>query len=131
VTADRIEIAELFAHLSNLLDERRHDDAGDVYHPDAVVHSPRAELRGLDQVTAFLQRSWVDGILTQHVHGDVVVEVDGDRAKARANQLVYFYRDGEPPHRSSGLRVVCTAARTPGGWRFTEMAATLAWAREQ
>ncbi|MEV6621989.1 nuclear transport factor 2 family protein [Amycolatopsis sp. NPDC051106] len=128
---DRLEIADLFARLANLLDECRHDDAGEVYSPDAVVHSPRADLRGLDEVIAFLKSSEVEGIRTQHVHGDVLVEVDGDHAKARAGQLVHFWRDGEPPHRSSGLRVSCTATRTPAGWRFGEMAATLAWTREQ
>jgi hypothetical protein len=130
MTEDRIEIAELFARLANLLDECRHDDAGDVYSPDVVAHSPRADLRGLDEVIAFLKSSEAEGIRTQHVHGDVLVEVDGDSAKARANQLVYFYRDGEPPHRSSGLRVACTATRTAAGWRFGEMGVTLAWTRE-
>ncbi|WP_410671087.1 nuclear transport factor 2 family protein [Amycolatopsis sp. cmx-4-68] len=128
---DRLEIADLFARLSSLLDECRHDDAGDVYHPEVVVRSPRGELRGLDEVIALLKQSETDGIRTQHVHGDVLVDVDGDRAKATASQLVYFYRDGEPPHRSSGLRVACTAARTPAGWRFSEMEAALAWTREQ
>ncbi|MFD0392167.1 hypothetical protein ACFQ3Z_02840 [Streptomyces nogalater] len=41
--------------------------------------------------------------------------MDGDRAEATANQVVYFYRDGEPPHRTSGLRVACTTVRTAGG----------------
>ncbi|SEC09014.1 hypothetical protein SAMN04489727_2519 [Amycolatopsis tolypomycina] len=39
--------------------------------------------------------------------------------------------DGEPPHRSSGLRVTCEAVRTPGGWRFGAMTAALAWAQER
>ncbi|WP_206790825.1 nuclear transport factor 2 family protein [Amycolatopsis sp. MtRt-6] len=130
-TADRLEIADLFARLANMLDECRHDDAGDVYTPDVVARSPRGEMHGLDQVTAFLKRSEVPGVRTQHVHGDVLVDLDGDHAKATANQLVCFFRDGEPPHRSSGLRVTCAAVRTPAGWRFGEMTAALAWTREE
>lgn len=130
-TADRVEIADLFARLANLLDECRHDDAHSVYHADVVVRGPRGELHGLDEVTALLKRSQVEGEHTQHVHGDVLVHVDGDRAKATANQLVYFYRDGAPPHRTSGLRVACTAARTPAGWRFSDMHITLAWTHEK
>lgn len=130
-TADRAEIADLFAHLANLLDECRHDDAATVFHDDIVARSPRGELRGLDEMTALLKRSQVEGEHTQHVHGDVLVHVDGDRAQATANQLVYFYRDGEAPHRTSGLRVACTAVRTPPGWRFSDMHVTLAWMREQ
>ncbi|GAB2967513.1 hypothetical protein GCM10023080_032700 [Streptomyces pseudoechinosporeus] len=130
-TTDRVEIAELFARLANLLDECRHDDAPTVYHDDIVVRSPRGgELRGFDEVTAYLKRSQVEGERTQHVHGDVLVRVDGDRAKATANQLVYFYRDGAPPHRTSGLRVACTAVRTSAGWRFSDMQITLAWMHE-
>ncbi|MCX4763544.1 nuclear transport factor 2 family protein [Streptomyces sp. NBC_01275] len=131
-TIDRAEIADLFARLANLLDECRHEDAATVYHHDIVVHSPRGgELHGLDEVTAFLKRSPVEGERTQHVHGDVLVDVDGDRAKATANQLVYFYRDGEAPHRTSGLRTACTAVRTPAGWRFGDMRITLAWIQEK
>ncbi|TWF75672.1 SnoaL-like protein [Pseudonocardia hierapolitana] len=129
--ADRVEIAELFARLANLLDEGRHEDADGVYHADVVVRSPRGgELHGLDEVTAYLNRSQVEGEHTQHVHGDVLVHIDGDRAEATANQLVYFYRSGEPPHRTSGLRTACTAVRTPAGWRFSEMRITLAWTNE-
>ncbi|MFE4368054.1 nuclear transport factor 2 family protein [Streptomyces sp. NPDC056835] len=128
---DRAEIADLFAHLANLLDERRPDDAATVYHDDIEVRSPRGELHGLDEVTAHLKHSQVEGEHTHHVHGDVLVHVDGDRAKATANQLVYFYRDGEAPHRTSGLHVACTAVRTPAGWRFSESHIALAWTQEK
>ncbi|UUU30042.1 nuclear transport factor 2 family protein [Streptomyces sp. CA-210063] len=130
-TADRAEIADLFARLANLLDECRHDDAATVFHDDIVGRSPRGELHGLDEMTALLKRSQVEGERTQHVHGDVLVHVDGDRARATANQLVYFYRNGEAPHRTSGLRVACTAVRTPAGWRFSDMHVTLAWTQEK
>ncbi|MFE1959064.1 nuclear transport factor 2 family protein [Streptomyces sp. NPDC059479] len=130
-TTDRAEIADLFAHLANLLDECRHEDAATVYHDDIVVHSPRGELHGLDEVIAHLKRMQVEGEHTQHVHGDVLVHVDGDRAEATANQLVYFYRDGEAPHRTSGLRVACTAVRTSAGWRISDTHITLAWTHEK
>ena len=130
-TTDRIDIADLFAHLAYLLDECRPEDAGTVYHDDVVVHSPRGELHGLAEVTAFLKQSHVDGERTQHVHGDVLVQVDGDRAEATANQLVYFYRDGKAPHRSSGLRSAVTAVRTTAGWRISDMRITLAWMDER
>jgi SnoaL-like domain len=131
-TADRVEIAELFARLATLLDDGRHDDAHRVYHADVVVRSPRGgELRGLDEVTAFLERSRAEGERTQHVHGDVLVHLDGDRAKATANQIVYFHRNGAPPHRTSGLRVEGAAVRTPAGWRFIEMRIALAWMHER
>ncbi|MFF1419280.1 hypothetical protein ACFVX7_16730, partial [Streptomyces sp. NPDC058280] len=48
-----------------------------------------------------------------------------------ANQLTYFCRNGEAPHRTSGLRVACTAVRTSPGWRFSESQITLAWMQEK
>jgi SnoaL-like domain len=128
--ADRIEIAELFARLARLLDEDRHEDVHTVYDRDVVVRSPRGEVHGIDEVLALLRRSRVEGEHTQHVNGDVLVSVDGDQIMATANQLVTYYRTGEPPHRRSGLRLAYTAARTPAGWRFREGRVTLAWAEE-
>ncbi|MDA0564754.1 nuclear transport factor 2 family protein [Streptomonospora sp. S1-112] len=127
-TADRLEITELFARLAALLDGHRPEDAASVYHEDVVVHSPRGgELRGIDEVTAFIRSSKVEGEHAQHVNGNVLVHLDGDRARATADELVYFYRDGQPPHQTSGLRTACTAVRTPKGWRFSEYEITLAW----
>ncbi|MFD2472736.1 nuclear transport factor 2 family protein [Amycolatopsis silviterrae] len=126
--ADRLDVADLFARLARMLDERRHDEIDRVYHPDIAVHSPRGELRGLAEVTAFLAKEPSE--LAQHVHGDILVDLDGDRATATANQLVYFYREGQPPHRRSGLRVATAAVRTPEGWRFTEMSIRPVWIQE-
>ncbi|GLY15146.1 hypothetical protein Kisp01_21610 [Kineosporia sp. NBRC 101677] len=72
----------------------------------------------------------VDGELHQHVHGDVLVHLDGDRAETTANQLVFFYRAGDPPHREAGLRSAATAVRTPQGWRFSRMHIQLLWLRK-
>ncbi|GLY15145.1 hypothetical protein Kisp01_21600 [Kineosporia sp. NBRC 101677] len=43
---DRIEIADLFAKLSRLLDEQRFDDLHTVYHHDIEALSPRANCAG-------------------------------------------------------------------------------------
>jgi hypothetical protein len=126
--ADRLDIGELFARLARLLDEGRHEDVHTIYAEDVVVRSPRGELHGLDEVIAFLRRSRVAGEHTQHIHGDVLVDVVGDRAQASASQVVHYYRTGKPPHRRSGLRMVYAATRTPAGWRFHEGQLTLAWA---
>lgn len=126
--ADRIEIGELFARLARLLDEGRHEDADTVYTDDVVVRSPRAgEIHGIDKVVDYLRKTEVTGERTQHMNGDLLVTIDGDQAAATANQLVYFYRDGRPPHQMSGLRLAYTAVRTPAGWRFREAQIVLAW----
>jgi 3-phenylpropionate/cinnamic acid dioxygenase small subunit len=128
--ADRAEITDLFARLARLLDTGAFDDIRTVYAADITVRSPRVELHGLDEVLAHLRKSQVDGEHTQHVHGDVLVTLDGDRAEASANQLVHYYRTGEPPHLQSGLTAGFSAVRTPAGWRFRESRISLAWTRE-
>lgn len=126
---DRTEIVDLFARLAHLLDDKDWEAARAIYTKDIVVHSPRAELHGIDELVNYLRESEIEGEHYQHMNTDVLVEVDGDRARASANQLVHFYRDGEPPHRISGLRLAYRAVRTPAGWRFSEAQIKLAWQR--
>jgi len=130
--ADRIEIADLFTRFARLLDEKRWEDADTVFTDDVAVHSPRSgEIRGIDKVVGFMRQAEVEGQHTQHMTTDLLVDVDGDRATASANSLVYFYRDGQAPHLTSGLRLACTAVRTPAGWRLRESWTMLAWTHEK
>jgi 3-phenylpropionate/cinnamic acid dioxygenase small subunit len=130
-TADRIEIADLFTRFARLLDEERWDDAGTVFADDAAVHSPRGgDLHGLDKIAGFMRQSGVEGQKSQHTTTDLLVDVDGDKAAASANSIVYYYRDGQAPHFTGGLRLGCTAVRTPAGWRLSEVRITPAWTRE-
>ncbi|WP_067857531.1 nuclear transport factor 2 family protein [Nocardia shimofusensis] len=128
--ADRLAIADLFTRFALMLDTRRYDDADAVFTDDVEIHGPRGDLGGFDTVVEFLRRAQVEGEHTQHLTTDLMVDLDGDRATASANSLVYFYRDGSPPHRISGLRLTCTVVRTPVGWRLRESRTALLWMRE-
>ena len=129
--ADRIEIADLFTRFARLLDEGPYEDADAVYTDDVAVHSPRGgQLRGIDEVVGYMRQAQVAGEHTQHMTTDLLVNVNGDQAAASANSLVHFYRDGLPPHQTSGMRLACTAVRTPAGWRFREARIMLAWMHE-
>ncbi|WP_433258285.1 nuclear transport factor 2 family protein [Streptosporangium sp. CA-135522] len=75
-------------------------------------------------------RSSGSGVRTQHTTTDLLVNVEGDRAAASVNSLVYYYRDGQAPHFTGGLRMTSTTVRTPTGWRFREVRITPAWTRE-
>jgi hypothetical protein len=115
--ADRHEVAELLTRGGRLLDEGRHRDARSIYTDDVVVRSPRGgTLRGIDEVIAFLEASPVEGERTQHVHTDVLVDLDGDRAEVSANTFTHFYRDGAPPTRlaACGSRAPPSARRSAG-----------------
>jgi hypothetical protein len=128
---DRIEIADLLTRFALLLDEKRWEDADTVFTDDVAVHSPRGgELRGIDKVVGFMRQSEVEGQHAQHTTTDLLVDVDGDQAAALANSTVYYYRDGQAPHFTGGLRQHFTASRTPAGWRLREVRITPAWTRE-
>ncbi|MGW4093118.1 nuclear transport factor 2 family protein [Nocardia sp. NPDC004750] len=130
--ADRIEIADLFARLARLLDEKRWEDAATVFADDVAIHSPRnGELQGIDNLVGLMREAEVAEEHTQHVTTDLLVDVHGDQAAASANSLVYFFREGRAPYRTSGLRMACTVVRTPAGWRLRESRTTLAWMHEE
>jgi 3-phenylpropionate/cinnamic acid dioxygenase small subunit len=128
---DRIEIADLLTRFALLLDEQRWEDAGTVFTDDVAVHSPRGgELRGIDKVVGFMRQGEIEGQHAQHTTTDLLVDIDGDRAAVSANSLVYYYRDGQAPHFTGGLRLAGIVVRTPAGWRFREQRITPAWTRE-
>jgi len=124
---DHLEVANLFARLSRALDN--HEALDQLYTKDAKVHSPRGgELDGFDAITEYVRQTRTEDH-TQHMNTDLLITLNGDEAQASANQLVHFYREGQPPHQTSGLRVSYTAVRTPEGWRFREAEIKLAWTR--
>ncbi|WTW91906.1 nuclear transport factor 2 family protein [Streptomycetaceae bacterium NBC_01309] len=129
--ADRFEIADLFTRFAFLLDEQRWDDAATVFAEDVVVHSPRGgEIRGIDKIVDFMRQGEVEGQYAQHTTTDLLVDVDGDQAAASANSLVYYYREGQSPHFTGGLRMTANTVRTPTGWRLREVRITPIWTRE-
>lgn len=50
-----------------------------------------------------------------------------ETAVVQANQLVQFFRPGQPPHRTSGLQACYGMARRAAGWRITSVDISLAW----
>ncbi|MEU2176908.1 nuclear transport factor 2 family protein [Nocardia sp. NPDC019219] len=128
--ADRIEIADLFSRFARLLDEQRWEDAGTVFTDDVEVDSPRIQVRGIDKVVDYMRRAEVEGQHTQHTTTDLLVNLDGDQADVSSNSIVYYYRDGQPPHQTGGLRQACTAVRTPAGWRISATRIMPAWIRK-
>ena len=131
LVADRIEIADLFTRYSRLLDEKRWQDAGTVMTDDVAVHSPRGgDIRGLGNVVGFMRQGEAEGQQAQHLTTDLLVDVDGDQAAASAYSLVFYYRDGQAPYFTGGLRTTATLVRTPAGWRIREQRITPAWTRD-
>lgn len=130
--ADRLELTDLVARLGRWLDDPDDDDGlRAVYAENAVVHSPRGTAAGFDEVLVLARANNGGDERTHHLTSDVLVDLgidgDGDRAAVSANLVNVFYRPGESPHRTVGIRYAFSAARTTDGWRFDGARVTPAW----
>lgn len=124
VLTDRTDVANLVSRFGRWLDGGP-GEVADFYGPDAEVVSPRGRLQGLDAIADFLDRA--SGEHTQHVHSDLLIDLESDRGVVSGNQLVNFFEPGRPPYRTSGLRVTYHVARTAAGWRITRSQIELQW----
>src|SRR5205814_7187995 len=96
--------------------------------PDIVLETPGGKARGLADVTEQAGKRH-DGSRTQHVHTNVLVDLDGDKATAEANLIVTFVPAGGDPTRfyQVGTRYRFTLVRTGDGWRFASISDRLIW----
>jgi SnoaL-like domain len=133
---DRQAIAERIAQLGRMLDEKRFDNARSILADDVVVQTPGGEARGFEAVVAQARRTHT--VRNQHAISDVLIDVDGDRAQARANLIVTFAADpgarlvvGDAEHPDSFLTLGevyrFEAVRTDDGWRLSRIASERLW----
>lgn len=138
--SDRQAIADLIARLGVMLDEKRFEDAGPILADDVTAQTPGGSSRGLEAVTAQAERSHTVG--TQHVITDVLIDLHGDTAEARANMIATFAAD-RPGSRlvingveqadsylSVGARYRFGAVRTEDGWRLARIENEPVWSSQ-
>ena len=122
--ADRQAIADLVSRLGAWLDDKRFDEAASVLTEDVTVATPGGTAEGIERVVAQARRNH-EGYETQHVITNVLVDIDGDRAAARANLTVTFASASS--HFTMGERYRFAAARTPAGWRLSRIEVAPIW----
>ena len=135
--SDRAEIIDLVARLGACLDEARFDDMSGLLVEEATVRTPGGEAEGRAAVVAQAARNHPAEQRSQHVITNVLVDLDGDRATARANLVVHISVAGDRPAIATapvpapraGLGEVYHfgLARTPAGWRFTRVEIDPVW----
>jgi hypothetical protein len=134
---DRQAIAQLVAQLGRMLDEKRFDEARSVLADDVTVRTPGGEAHGSEAVVAQARRTHT--VNTQHAISDVLIDLDGDRARVRANLIATFAPDrpgarlvvGDAEHPDSyftlGEVYRFEAVRTPDGWRLSRIETERSW----
>ena len=138
--ADRQEIADLVARLGLMLDEHQFEEAPSILAPDVTVQTPGGSSRGLEGVIAQARRNHT--VRTQHVVTNLLIDVDGERARVRANLIVTFAPDPDRPGSllliggtttptlTLGERYGLEAAQGEGGWRLTAIEVTRVWSSQ-
>lgn len=132
---ERDEITRLVYRLGECLDDGRFEEMHSLFVEDATASTPGGVAEGRDAVVAQASRNHrpEDGI--QHVITNVLVDLDGDRAKVRANLVVYFAPrdDSDEPALAPPVGFILgevyrfDGVRTAGGWRLARVETIPVW----
>ncbi|HUA02457.1 MAG TPA: nuclear transport factor 2 family protein [Solirubrobacteraceae bacterium] len=137
---DRREIADLIARLGLMLDEKRFGETASILADDVTVKTPGGSAQGREAVAAQASRNHT--VRTQHVISNVLIELDGDRAQARANLIATFAPDpgsrlvinGEEQRNAYltlGEVYRFGARRTADGWRLERIETEPVWSSQR
>jgi ketosteroid isomerase-like protein len=126
---DRQDITDLVSDLGRRLDERDFEGLRDLFTEDAAVTTPGGTATGHDALVEQARRRHSSDQGIQHVITNVLIDVDGDDARVRANLLVSFARTGPDDAQPFLLGEVYRfeLRRTADGWRFTRLGSTPVW----
>ncbi|MVU83268.1 DUF4440 domain-containing protein [Nocardia sp. ET3-3] len=132
--ADKFEITELVHRLGRALDEGDWDELAALYTPDATAQTPGGLAVGRTALVTQASRNHSPDRRIQHVISGILIDLDGDTAKVRANLLAVFAwgpaQDptlGSQPRLTLGEVYRFTAARTPDGWQLSSVASAPVW----
>ena len=101
------------------------------YHAGAIDHHPGFE----GERDAYI--AWVEPLLrrlvsTQHLLGNHLIELDGDRARSETYVTAYHLaRPDSGPSVTTGLRYVDRFERRDGAWRIADRVVLREWMREE
>jgi hypothetical protein len=138
---DRQAISELIARLGWMLDDKRFDEASSVLAEDVSVQTAGGSAQGRDAVITQASRNHT--VTTQHVLTNVVIDLHGDHAEARANAIITFAPDGpgrrltlndseQPePYVTIGEVYRSQARRTDDGWRLSRIEVARRWSTKE
>lgn len=126
---DHQDIIELIDRYGKALDEKRWEDWEDVFADDAVTHYPWGHTQGRRGMAEKAAEILKDFTVTEHLSGNILIELDGDRARSRRNVFIVCVRpqDRAGVYFTEGGVYNCEHVRTPAGWKFSKVLLTIKW----
>lgn len=126
--ADRLECTELVSRVARAIDRCDADLLATLFHPDAT------DDHGMFAGTAKDFISWVMPVLgtmkrTQHLIGQVIVELDGDRAASESYFIAHHTLDGADSEvfMLAAGRYLDRFERRDGEWKIAHRQAVYDW----
>jgi 3-phenylpropionate/cinnamic acid dioxygenase small subunit len=126
---DKIEIQELLARYSRGVDSKDWELWKSVFTADAYVDysSAGAAAGPRDEIAKWLEEGLGTAPMTQHFITNVEIELDGDRAKARAMFYNPMLLTGMTDLTYCGGNYHHDLVRTPGGWKSERLIEENLW----
>jgi len=126
---DRNEVKDLIGRLGVLLDEKRVEELDQVFVAEATGEFPSGPMGSLAELQEYGRSTIPAFDQVQHLMTNILVELDGDRATARANMLSFnTHRGGDPTrHFDLGGIYRFETVRTPAGWRIARVEMAQVW----
>jgi 3-phenylpropionate/cinnamic acid dioxygenase small subunit len=126
---DRHEIADLCVRYMTALDTKDWDLLANCFAAEPVFVHPGGRLTGFDEILARTSAALNPLDATQHLLGNVVVDVAEDTAHASSYFQAQHVRTGAPggEHYIIAGRYADTLVRTGAGWRIAERVQTYLW----
>ncbi len=127
----RQQIADVIYRYARGIDRLDFDLVRSCYHPDAYDDhgSFSGDVEGfIAAAKSFLSR-WT---ATQHFMGNMLIEVDGDKARAETYAVAYHRRedaDGNGKDDIMGIRYVDRFEQREGGWKIAYRVVANEWRR--
>jgi ketosteroid isomerase-like protein len=128
---DQQEIRDVCYRYCRGIDRRDYDLVRSCYHPDAVDQHGEY-VGGVDGFIEHVQQNIARFDRTMHFLGNILVEVDGDRARGEAYAMAYHHLPaGKKPERYfiAALRYVDDFERRDGEWRIATRVCVFEWTR--
>jgi hypothetical protein len=125
------EIADVIYRYARGIDRLDLDLVRSCYHPDA--YDDHGMLKGnVNEFIAGVETFLPQFVVTQHFMGNMLIEVDGDKARAETYAVAYHRKelaDGSGKDDVFGIRYVDRFERRDGEWKIAHRVVATEWRR--